>query len=274
MKRRAFTLTELLVVIAVVVALFAILIPAAIRARDMAKLVKCQNNLRQLGLANHMYLNDYEQQLPYSNWVHTGVLNNTGIGWLYDPSSMTGKNTDVKKGAFWPYLNTLDVYHCPAHSIEESGRVGTTDVYTSYLMNGAVNGFPPTAATILPLYRAYEFKADDVEIWEADERSGTTWNDGSSYPNESYNPAAVSPIAYGARHNKLASLLCFDGHVDIINVADFWTLASSGSKNRLWCKPNSARVVSRDTCSPSSQDKEPQWRKGAKADAKKKSKIA
>lgn len=104
-RPRAFTLVELLVVIAIIGVLVGLLLPAVQAAREAARRMQCQNNLKQIALAMHNYESTYKK-LPIGALWARGALANPGWGmswWvrilpyvelnnLYDKLSMVGSH--------------------------------------------------------------------------------------------------------------------------------------------------------------------------------------
>ena len=76
MKRRCFTLIELLIVIAIIAILAAMLLPVLGSARRLAKSISCTANLKQIVMASNFYLSDYKEFYPLVAGNVIPVVNN------------------------------------------------------------------------------------------------------------------------------------------------------------------------------------------------------
>jgi prepilin-type N-terminal cleavage/methylation domain-containing protein len=96
-RKKAFTLVELLVVVAIIALLASFMLPALRAARERARVVVCQNNLMQLVRATHVYAKDYEDYLPPYN--RALVIDNNYQG-------------DTSTGVLYPYHKQVKLYWC------------------------------------------------------------------------------------------------------------------------------------------------------------------
>jgi prepilin-type N-terminal cleavage/methylation domain-containing protein/prepilin-type processing-associated H-X9-DG protein len=129
-RRRAFTLIEVLVVVAIIALLVAILLPSLSRAREVAKRTVCLSNHHMIGLAWMFYHTDNKGAFVYAgatvapnpsdpnDWYKTNPP-----GWvryipghLYDPWNATEAQQlqALRDGALYKFARTTDIYKCPS----------------------------------------------------------------------------------------------------------------------------------------------------------------
>lgn len=114
---RAFTLIELLVVIAIIGTLASLLLPALGRAKRSARAAACLSNLRQIGLALDVYVQDNNDRLPFCAQIPSA---NTNL----PPLFLT----------LFPGQRTNQLFHCP------EDRTLFAEEQTSYEWNAFLNG--------------------------------------------------------------------------------------------------------------------------------------
>jgi prepilin-type N-terminal cleavage/methylation domain-containing protein/prepilin-type processing-associated H-X9-DG protein len=113
-RRRAFTLIEILVVVAIIGILAAILFPVFARSRENARRTSCQSNVKQLALGLKMYGADYDARFPKQIYA-SGLPH----GWA---------------DAIFPYTGNLQILQCPSENTPGSSNPLSL-AYTDYAFN-------------------------------------------------------------------------------------------------------------------------------------------
>jgi prepilin-type processing-associated H-X9-DG protein/prepilin-type N-terminal cleavage/methylation domain-containing protein len=208
-----FTLLELLVTAAIIALLAALLLPALTRSKASARRIQCVQNLRQLGLASHMYWDDNAGNC----FRYGGTFTNGGqlywFGWIgTGPEGQ--REFDITQGALYPYLKGRNVELCPAFNyLSVHLKLKAASASYGYGYNWFLSAKlrePPVNVSRLrsPVIIALLADAAQVNTWQApaspDNPLLEEWyyvDNNRTQPNGHF------------RHDKKANVIFCDGHV-------------------------------------------------------------
>ena len=256
-RRRAFTLIELLVVIAIIAILAAILFPVFAQAREKARAIACLSNVKNLGMASQMYMQDYDEIiLPIR---------------IDNRAQQTPPNSKDWR-QFWqyliqPYMKSQPALTCPSQSSrqgpdwaddaenERGGRVmgmAINDTMNTWGGDSPNLGTPATYPSLSRPADLIQF-ADAGSIAKGTATGWDLWDNSAAarlafYANPDgyrtpggyeriggaglfHNENRLSWEGTGdptkvpvARHNGMCNVVYFDGHAKAIRVSQFWII--------------------------------------------------
>ncbi len=212
--RHGFTLIELLVVIAIIAILAAILFPVFAQAREKARQTVCLSNVKQIGLATMMYIQDYDETMfppqssdgnPNHQIVWDGTYDYTNYPhWTFNPST----------GLLGPYTKSGPIQDCPSAA---AVPVGTPPVAIAYGLNMRLYYTATFQFLGPPTLAAFDQPSDTILIADA----AGIYGSGSNvqvYRNQFLNwPSMRSPDTQG-RHMGFANIAWMDGHAKAMKV--------------------------------------------------------
>jgi prepilin-type N-terminal cleavage/methylation domain-containing protein len=223
---RGFTLIELLVVIAIIAILASLLLPALTKAKEQGSRARCISNMKQILLSTQMYVNDNNDQMPYTSWS-SGSFDVPN--WCY--TRVKGNNPDhtVEKGQLWTYHNTRQLYFCPLDQTNTIFFRQREMKVSSYMMNGAVSRYSDTGPRgRFTTYKQSDFSPVSMAYWEADEKLPSNYDNVASTPDEGVT----------RRHNTGVVMGMFGGQTEYMKFKAY-NLEVGKMPGRFWCVPGS-----------------------------------
>ena len=221
--KNAFTLIELLVVIAIIAILAAILFPVFSQAKAAAKSAACLSNTKQIGIAVQMYLADNDDRMFFRS---SNQLGSSRSG-IIVPTSDPNANLMKWWNQLMPYVQSSDVFHCPADRMPS----GTTDT----MLQVDRRGTKTIPLSYVANYSAEDLTSSDVdrvsdviligEKWNkasGDSNSGETWlefTDGDGKEDPSH-PGHM--LKFADRHQDAMNATYFDGHSHRVKPTQIW----------------------------------------------------
>ncbi|HZH98175.1 MAG TPA: prepilin-type N-terminal cleavage/methylation domain-containing protein [Fimbriimonadaceae bacterium] len=243
---RAFTLIELLVVIAIIAILAAILFPAFATAKEVAKQTVCASNIRQLGIAMQLYLNDNDDTwfaiathepmpgfAPVQPWLGYDNNNAPLSAGFYGKVYERAVNPE-RPGAIDPYLKSREIKRCPSMPSQWQ---------TSY----AANFFSPTSTSDYyssnPAAQGQEFSPTTRTMSSVDGAVVTTGASHSEVEQPAYTLVAWEHLATVPACNFLQSPDWLNSPPDSENLKSHFHFLHRGGSNGLWADTHVKRLV-------------------------------
>ncbi len=149
MNRRAFTLIEILVVVAIIALLVSMLLPSLSRAKEQTRRVICLSNLRQMATAAHSYAAGSDDSYPIAYYFEYKPPLFISYAWDFTSikDSSTGK-TRVELGLLWAGAGSLKIQQCPSFSGAANWQ---EDPYTGYNYNTSYIGHGSGESIVAPV---------------------------------------------------------------------------------------------------------------------------
>jgi len=142
-QRCGFTLIELLVVIAIIGILASLLLPSLANAKEYSRRVKCISNLRQMGIAAQVYVDNNRNYYPIAYY---GMVENE-IPILYAWDLTTIDSSRVVPGLLWEGFSNTQIQQCPSFN---GAANWLDDPYTGYNYNTSYIGHGEGEDVVLP----------------------------------------------------------------------------------------------------------------------------